>query len=162
MRALPSDYRTEDGWWLKPMRWVNFFLVEDDPPKLDLRFWLDYFKRIGADAARLTAGGDVAFYPTKIPFHHRSAWMGDTDPFGALVAGCRDLNMKVIGRVDPHAISVEAAQAHPEWVAVDAEGNKRQHDSTPGMWITCALGPYNFEFMTGVLKEIMSLYGVDA
>jgi hypothetical protein len=162
LRALPLDYRTEEGWWLKPMRWVNLFLVEDDPPKLDLKFWLDYFRRIGADAARLTAGGDVAFYPTKIPFHHRSAWMGDTDPFGALVSGCRALNMKVIARVDPHAINGEAAQGHPEWVAVDAEGNKRQHGSTPGMWITCALGPYNFEFMTGVLKEIMSMYGVDA
>ena len=30
------------------------------------------------------------------------------------------------------------------------------------MWVTCALGPYNFEFMTEVKKEIMSRYRVDA
>jgi len=29
------------------------------------------------------------------------------------------------------------------------------------MWVTCALGPYNFEFMTQVHREIMSLYKVD-
>jgi hypothetical protein len=29
------------------------------------------------------------------------------------------------------------------------------------MWVTCALGPYNFEFMTEVKKEIMSRYKVD-
>jgi len=29
------------------------------------------------------------------------------------------------------------------------------------MWVTCGLGPYNFEFMTGVKKEIMSRYKVD-
>jgi hypothetical protein len=29
------------------------------------------------------------------------------------------------------------------------------------MWVTCALGPYNFEFMTGVTREIVSLYRVD-
>jgi hypothetical protein len=29
------------------------------------------------------------------------------------------------------------------------------------MWVTCALGPYNFEFMTEVTREIASLYKVD-
>ena len=31
----------------------------------------------------------------------------------------------------------------------------------PELWVTCALGPYNFEFMTEVTKEIVSLYKVD-
>jgi hypothetical protein len=31
----------------------------------------------------------------------------------------------------------------------------------PELWTTCALGPYNFEFMTEVTKEIVSLYKVD-
>jgi len=26
----------------------------------------------------------VAYYPTRIPFHHRSAWLKDSDPFGEL------------------------------------------------------------------------------
>ena len=30
------------------------------------------------------------------------------------------------------------------------------------MWVTCGLGPYNFEFMTEVKREIMSRYRVDA
>jgi hypothetical protein len=55
-------------------------LVEDDPGKFDLKFWLDYFKRTHSDAACLSAGGCVAYYPTKIPFHHRSQWLGEMDP----------------------------------------------------------------------------------
>ena len=31
----------------------------------------------------------------------------------------------------------------------------------PELWVTCALGPYNFEFMTEVTKEIVALYKVD-
>jgi len=31
----------------------------------------------------------------------------------------------------------------------------------PELWTTCALGPYNFQFMTEVTKEIVSLYKVD-
>ena len=30
------------------------------------------------------------------------------------------------------------------------------------MWVTCALGPYNFDFMTDVKREIMSRYKPDA
>ena len=45
--------------------------------------------------------GCVAYYPTQIPFHHRSAWMGDTDPLGDLIKGCREQEMAVI--VKPNA-----------------------------------------------------------
>lgn len=149
------------SWCDRPMRWAQLTLVEDDPGKYDPKFWLDYFRRTHADAACLSAGGCVAYYPTKIPFHHRSAWMGDTDPFGELVSGCRKLGMNVIARTDPHSVRQDAYEAHPEWIAVDVEGRPRPHWATPGRWVTCAFGPYNFEFMTEVHREITSLYRVD-
>ena len=83
------------------------------------------------------------------------------DPFGELVAGCRKLGMVVIARTDPHATYDDVQAAHPDWIAVDASGNQRRHWASPEMWVTCGLGPYNFEFMTEVKKEIMSRYRVD-
>jgi hypothetical protein len=74
------------GWFDQPMRWVQLTLVENDPGRFDPAFWLDYFRRLHADAATLSAGGIVAYYPTEVPLHHRSAWLGDSDPFGTLVA----------------------------------------------------------------------------
>ena len=106
------------------MRWAQLTLVENDPGHYDLDFWLDYFKRIKADATCLSAGGYTAYYPTKIPYHYRSAWLGDGDAFGELVAGCRALGMVVVGRSDPHAIRQDAFDAHPEWAAVDREGKR--------------------------------------
>lgn len=156
--ALASN---EGGWFDRPMRWAQLTLVENDPGQYDPKFWLDYFRRVHADAACLSAGGCVAYYPTEIPFHHRSQWMGDSDPFGQLLAGCRKMGMVVIARTDPHAIHPDAADAHPEWIAVDSQGRKRRHWASPELWVTCALGPYNFEFMTAVHKEIMSRYKVD-
>jgi hypothetical protein len=58
-------------WFDRPMRWAQLTLVENDPAQYDVRFWLDYFKEIGADAACLSAGGCVAYYPTQIPLHYR-------------------------------------------------------------------------------------------
>jgi hypothetical protein len=104
----------------------------------------------------------VAYYPTKVPFHHRSAWLGERDVFGELLADCRKLGMVVIARTDPHATYDDVQVAHPDWIAVDASGQPRRHWASPEMWVTCALGPYNFEFMTEVKQEIMSRYRPDA
>jgi hypothetical protein len=148
-------------WFDRPMRWAQLTLVENDPGQYDLQFWLDYFQRTHSDAACLSAGGCVAFYPTKVPLHYRSRWMKDSDPFGDLLAGCRKLNMVVLARTDPHAAHQDVYDAHPDWIAVDAQGQKRRHWSMPELWVTCALGPYNFEFMTEVTREIVSRYQVD-
>jgi len=152
---------SQESWFDRPMRWAQLVLVENDPGRFDPDFWLDYFKRIHADAVCLSAGGVVAYYPTQIPLHHRSAWLKDSDPFGYLVRGCRKMGMAVIARTDPHAAWNDVYQAHPDWVAVDSNGQKRRHWSSPELWVTCALGPYNFEFMTQVHKEIMQCYKVD-
>jgi len=148
-------------WFDRPMRWAQLTLAENDPGHYDPKFWLDYFRRTHSDAACLSAGGCVAYYPTQIPLHHRSRWMGDADPFGELLAGCRKLGMNVIARTDPHATYQDVYEAHPDWIAVDASGNKRRHWASPEMWVTCALGPYNFEFMTAVTREIVERYQVD-
>ena len=156
--ALPAG---APSWIGKTSRWAQLTLVEDDPGKYDLAFWLDYFQRTRSDAACLRGGGCVAYYPTQIPFHHRSAWLGDRDVLGDLVSGCRKLDMSVLVRTDPHATYDDVQAAHPDWIAVDAQGNPRRHWASPEMWVTCALGPYNFEFMTAVNEEIMSRYRVD-
>jgi len=149
------------SWCDRPMRWVQLAFVEDDPGRYDPGFWLDYFQRIHADAACLSAGGCVAFYPTRVPLHYRSKFLGSGDAFGEMLAGCRKLGMNVLARVDPHAAHQDVYEAHPDWIAVDAEGRPRRHWAMPSLWVTCALGPYNFEFMTSVIREIMTQYKVD-
>ena len=163
--ALTKKVRGADSadgdWYARPMRWMQLAFVEDDPGQYDPAFWLDYFHRVHADAACLSAGGCVAFYPTKVPFHYRSKYLGDTDPFGEMTAGCRKLGMNVIARTDPHAAHQDVFDAHPEWIAVDAEGKMRRHWADPTLWVTCALGSYNFGFMTDVTIEIVRTYKVD-
>jgi Hypothetical glycosyl hydrolase 6/Beta-galactosidase trimerisation domain len=153
--------RSNPGWYDRPMRWAQLAFVEDDPGNYDLAFWLDYFQKIHADAACLSAGGSVAFYPTEIPLHYRSKWLGNMDAFGDIMNGCRKLGMNVVARTDAHAARQDVYDAHPDWIAVDEKGNKKRHPSDPDFWITCALGPYNFDFMTQVHEEIMTRYSPD-
>lgn len=152
----------EETWFDKSMRWAQLAFVENDPGNYDPDFWLDYFKRIHADGVLLSAGGIVAFYPTDIPLHHRSDWLGNSDPLGYLVKECRKMNRNIILRTDPHATRQDMYDAHPDYIAVTADGQKRRHWANPELWVTCALGPYNFDFMTKVNHEIMERYKPDA
>ncbi|HUA85903.1 MAG TPA: ThuA domain-containing protein [Bryobacteraceae bacterium] len=159
--AASGQNAAEPDWYHRPMRWAQLAFVEDDPGRYDRGFWLDYFERIHADAVCLSAGGCVAFYPTKIPLHYRSKFLGNRDTFGEMLAACRKLGLNVIARIDPHAAHQDVYDAHPDWIAVQDDGKPRRHWAMPELWVTCALGPYNFEFMTGVIREIVSTYKVD-
>lgn len=143
------------------MRWAQLAFVESDPGNYDFGFWLDYFRKIHAEGALLSAGGIVAFYPTAIPLHHRSDFLKNKDVLGELVEGCRKMNMSVILRTDPHAARKDLVDAHPDYIHVTADGEKRKHWANPDLWVTCALGPYNFEFMTQVVREITERFKPD-
>lgn len=156
LRAAPTD-----NWFDRPMRWAQLTLVENDPVQYDVDFWLDFFQQAQCDAACLSAGGCVAYYPTRIPLHFRSPFLGERDAFGELYEGCRRLGMNIIARTDPHAVHQDVFDAHPDWIMRDAAGNPVRHWADPDLWVTCALGPYNFEFMTEVTREIVQMYPVD-
>jgi hypothetical protein len=153
--------RTPD-WFKTATRWTQLTLAEDDPVKFDPEFWIDTFKRTKSNALCLSAGGYIAYYPSEVPLHYVSKFLGDTDPFGVLVEAARKLNMHVMARVDPHAIHQDAADAHPEWVAIDKDGQPRRHWAYPDVWVTNAYGDYNSVFMPEVVKEIVRKYDVDA
>jgi len=104
----PGAASADTEWYGRPMRWFQLAFVEDDPGNYDPAFWLDYFRRIHADAACISAGGCVAFYTTKIPLHYRSKFLGERDIFGEMLTGCRKMGMNVIARTDPHAIHEDA------------------------------------------------------
>ncbi len=153
--------RTPD-WYKTATRWTQLTLAEDDPVKFDPDFWVDLFRRSQSNATCLSAGGYIAYYPSEVPLHYVSRYIGDSDPFGTLVNGARALDMHVMARVDPHAIHQDAADAHPEWIAVDINGQPRRHWAFPEVWVTCAYGDYNAGFMPKVVEEITRRYDIDA
>lgn len=150
------------GWWRSATRWTQVTLAEDDPAHFDAEFWLNVMRDTQSNAACISAGGYIAYYPTRIPLHYRSKHLGETDPFGTLVDGARGLGMHVMARVDPHAVHADAAKAHPEWLACNAEGEPLAHWAIPDIWLTCPFSTYHRDFVTEVAREIVREYDVDA
>jgi hypothetical protein len=145
-------------WANNAMRWAQVAFTEEDPPRYDPNFWFDFFKRTHVEAVCLSAGGDIAFYPTKVPLHKRARDLGDRNMLGEMIKGCRAQRISVITRVDPHAMSEEAYAAHPEWAACTQDGKPRRHWAAKDMWVTCQNGGFMFDFMPAVLKEITDTY----
>lgn len=150
------------GWEWGPMRWVQICATEDDPARYDKQFWIDFLRRTRTQGVCLSAGGVTAFYPTRVPYHHRSPYLGSGDMFGDLAHSCKQMGIRVLGRVDPHAMRADALAAHPEWVARTADGQPKRHPTDPELYLTCPNGPVTFEWMPQILKEIVGTYPVDA
>jgi len=147
--------------FINTMRWAQLTFTEDDPIKVDLDFWFDYIDRIHADGIVLSTGGYIAYHQSKVPYQYMSKYLNGRDLIGEAVERARSRGMGIIVRTDPHAMHQDAFEAHPEWAMVLADGTPRPHWSMPGVWVTCALGPFNFDFMTEVNCEIVREYGVD-
>ncbi|MBB3350068.1 alpha-amylase family protein [Sphingomonas sp. BK069] len=149
------------GWEWEPMRWVQICATEDDPGRYDKAFWLGFLRRTRTQGVCLSAGGVTAFYPTEVPHHYRSPFLGGGDMFGELVHEAKAMDIRVLARVDPHAMRADVLAAQPGWVARDASGQPKRHPADPDLYLTCPNGPVTFEWMPQVLREIVSRYPVD-
>jgi Hypothetical glycosyl hydrolase 6 len=158
----PIDPPGSFPWYRRARRWTQLTFVEDDPLHFDREFWRDVMLRTRSNAACISAGGYVAYYPTQVPHHYRSRHLGDLDLFGMVNEDARRMGMVVVARIDPHAVHADAAQAHPEWIARDENDAPVPHWAFPGIWLTCPFSTYYSEFVVEITREIVREYGVDA
>ena len=158
LSAMAAD---APDWVWQPMRWVQVNFTEDDPGRFDPQFWIDFMKRTSTQGVCLSAGGIVAFYPTEVPFHQRSRFLGTSDPFGDMAKACKAMGLRVLARVDPSVLRPDAFAAHPDWVARSPDGQPRKHPNDPSVYLSCPNGPVSFEWMPQVVREIVGTYPVD-
>lgn len=143
-------------------RWTQLTFVENDPLDFDLDAWADVMERTASTAVCISAGGYIAYYPTKVPLHHRSVYLGDRDLLGEVVDLARSRGMAVMARVDPHAVHRDVVEQRPDWIARTEDGELLEHWAMPGIYLTDAFGGYSWELTTEVLREIARDYDVDA
>ena len=66
-------------WYATMRRCGQTNFNERDPIELNIEWWIEYWSSLKLDTLLLNAGGIMAFYPTQIPYHHRSQFLGDRD-----------------------------------------------------------------------------------
>lgn len=149
------------SWYEQPMRWGQINIREQEPPDFDVAWWEEFWRSIHLDGITLNCGGVWAYYPTQLQDQHRSRWLGDRDLFGELVAATKRCNMRVLARIDPSLSYLDVYYRHPDWFAQDASGNLLKEPTLEDLYVTCLNGPYYWEFIPEIIREIHSLYDVD-
>ncbi|GAA1641242.1 family 10 glycosylhydrolase [Kribbella alba] len=143
---------TAAPWYRRTLRWAQTNLTEKDPARYDADWWRDQWRRTRVQGAIVNAGGIVAYYPSKFPLQHRAEFLGDRDLYGEIVAAARSEGLVVLARMDSNRAHQEFYDAHPDWFAIDADGNPYRAGD---LYVACVTGPYYREHLTGVLEEII-------
>jgi hypothetical protein len=156
-----KDVSSGRPWYATMRRCGQININERDPLDLDVMGWIDYWASLRVDALLLNGGGIVAYYPTQVPYHHRSEFLGSRDLFGELTTAARAKGIRVVARMDCNYAYEPAAKAHPEWFERDENGALRPHGESTWLFKTCMFSPYFSEQMPAIYREINHRYRVD-
>ncbi|MBI4893932.1 MAG: hypothetical protein HY821_25165, partial [Acidobacteria bacterium] len=149
----------QSGWWMnEPLRWLQTNLPEPDAATAPLVLVRDA-AGLHANVLHLNMGGIAATYPTRIPFHTRSAGLGpDRDFFGAALREAHARGIRVVGRFDFSKTRKDAFEAHPEWFFRKADGSPVVYN---GLYSTCINSAWYSEYAPRILTEALQAYDVD-
>jgi hypothetical protein len=161
--ASAADLRAQPGqpWHATMRRCGQLNLNERDPLTLNVTEWIDYWGSLKLDALLLNGGGIVAFYPTTVPYHHKSEFLGSRDLFGEFAAATKARGMRLVARMDCNYAYEDALKAHPEWFERARDGSPRPHAESPWLYKTCMFSPYFTDQMAAIYREIGQRYPVD-
>jgi hypothetical protein len=142
-------------WYRRTTRWGQTNITEKDPAHYDVVWWRKHWKSTQIQGVIINAGGIVAYYPSTVPLHHQSEYLGGRDLFGDLCSAAHEDGLAVFARMDSNRAHEEFYKAHPDWFTIDAEGKPYKAGE---LFITCVNGPYYNEHIPAILTEIAKLY----
>ncbi len=162
--ALPgiaSPQPSQPFWYETIRRLGQININEKDAATLNIDYWIDYWSSLKVNGLIVSAGGIIAFYPTKIPYQHKSPFLGHRDLYGQFSSATRKANMRVVARLDPTYAFPDLFQAHPGWFMRDRNGNPVRHREAKELYKTCMFGPYYDQHMTAIIRELNAGYDPD-
>lgn len=152
---------TSDQWYLKMRRCAQHNFNEHDPVNLDIDAWVNYWTELKVDAIILTAGGFIAMYPTKLPHHYKSQFLGNRDLFGDYLKALKKKGIRVVARIETNFLHRDIYNERPEWFEKNKDGSPRKHSETPWIYRTCLFSNYRNEQVPQIINEITAMYDVD-
>lgn len=152
---------SEQPWYQRIRRIGQTNFNERDPQYGNVEKWADYWASAKVEAVALSVSGPVAFYPTAVPFFHRSKYLNGRDLFGECVTAAKTRGIRVFGRMSPDIqyTDPKLLAAHPLWFRRNQDGSLQQ--SAPEIAFTCT---FNGQFSTqqpAILRELNERYDID-
>lgn len=153
----PGKYDTT--WWNHtPQRFMQTNLREIDAQDFDVDQYVQSVLDASVNIVLLSVGGQVANYPTKLPFHYKNPYMKG-DMVGYVVKKLNENGVRVIARFDFARINESIGLKNTDWLYVSPKGGFVNDN---GHYLTCINGDYQQKYGFDILKEAISSYPFDA
>jgi hypothetical protein len=152
---------TELPWYRRIRRVGQTNFNERDPQYGDVEKWANYWASAKVDAVALSVSGPVAFYPTEVPFFHRSSFLKDRDLFGECVKAAKARGIRVYARMSPDIqwTDPKLLEAHPLWFRRNQDGTLQS--SAPDIAFTCQFSGHFSEQQPAIIRELNHRYDID-
>src|SRR5437870_846929 len=115
--TVPKTFMAQDDtttpWYRRTYRWGQTNITERDPTRYDLGWWRQYWKRTQVQGLVMSAGGIVAYYPSRFPLQHRAEFLGERDLYGELANAAHEDGLVVLARMDSNRATEDFYRAHP-------------------------------------------------
>jgi len=152
--AWPADL----PWWKRNnLRVIQTNLPAYEATTLNADSLLKDLEACSANTLLINAGGIMAFYPTKLPFHYTNPYMKG-NMLGDVVTRCHQKGIKVIVRFDFSRVHESIFKAHPDWCYISPKGERIINTD---MYVVSINAPYVQECAFKIMEEVIDNYPID-
>jgi hypothetical protein len=151
----------EVPWYRRIRRVGQTNFNERDPEYGNVEKWADYWASAKVEAVALSVSGPVAFYPTDVPFFHRSSFLNGRDLFGECAKAAKTRGIRVYGRMSPDIqwTDPKLLEAHPLWFRRNPDASLQS--SAPDIAFTCQFSGHFSEQQPAIIRELNKRYDID-
>ena len=148
----------EKHWWTNyPWRMVQTNFREIDMDGIDAESYAQSLTDFGATVVTLNAGGILASYESKLPYHTVSKYLTGSS-LKEIVDACHKRGIRVIARMDFSKIPYAVYEQHPQWAFRTADGGIVNQN---GFVQTCQNSEYQQEKVMDILTELLTTHPFD-
>jgi len=148
----------EKHWWTNyPWRMVQTNLRQTDMADIDAEIFARDLADFGATVVTLNAGGILASYESKLPYHTVSSYLTGSS-LKEIIDACHARGIRVIARMDFSKIPYAVYEQHPDWVFRTAGSGIVEQN---GFVQTCQNSEYQQEKVMEILRELLTTHPFD-
>lgn len=103
----------------------------------------------------------MAFYPTELPNHHKSQFLGERDFFGDYTKAAKKRGIRVVARIETNWLHEDVFKARPEWFERAEDGTPSANEESRYAYQTCMFSNYHEEQVPAIIREVGARYDVD-
>lgn len=157
LTTVSTKAQPQPWWKSNRLRVIQVNLPDYEAATLHPDSLVEDLVNYSANTVIINAGGIMAFYPTKLPFHYTNPYM-KPNMLGDVVRKCHEKNIKVIVRFDFSRIHESIFKAHPDWCYISPEGERIINTN---MYAVTINGPYVQQRAFDIIGEVLELYPID-